>query len=161
MRPLAFVIAGAIAVAPLPLGAQVAPTPHRDHSALLHSSDSTLARNKRLVYDFWREVLEARHMDLAPKYLREDYIQHNPNVPTGRQGFVDFFARLGGPQPIAPMVKGPLIAIVAEGDLVVVSFTREYADPKDAARKYTTTWFDMFRVQDGKIAEHWDSALKQ
>ena len=100
-------------------------------------------------------------MDLAPKYMREDYIQHNPNVATGRQGFVDFFARLGGPQPIAPKVKAPLIAIAAEGDLVVLSFTREYPDPKDATRKYTTTWFDMFRVQGGKIAEHWDSALKQ
>ena len=82
-------------------------------------------------------------------------------MPTGRQGFVDFFARLAGPQPIAPRVKAPLIAIVAEGNLVVLSFTREYADPKDAVRKYTTSWFDMFRVQDGKIAEHWDSALKQ
>jgi len=161
VRPLALLIAGAIAALPLSLRAQVAPTPHPDHEALLRSNDSTLARNKRLVYDFWREVLEARHMDLAAKYLREDYIQHNPNVATGRQGFVDFFTRLGGPQPIAPKVKAPLISIVAEGDLVVLSFTREYPDPKDATRKYTTTWFDMFRVRDGKIAEHWDSALKQ
>ena len=161
MRPRAFVVAGVIAIAPLALRAQVPPTPTPDHSPLLRNSDSTLARNKRLVYDFWREVLEARHTELAPKYLREDYIQHNPNVATGRQGFVDFFARLGGPQPIAPRVKAPLIAIAAEGDLVVLSFTREYPDPKDATRKYTTTWFDMFRVQDGKIAEHWDSALKQ
>ena len=161
MRPLALLIAGAIAALPLSLRAQVAPTPHSDHEALLRSNDSTLARNKRLVYDFWREVLEARHMDLAAKYLREDYIQHNPNVATGRQGFTDFFTRLGGPQPIAPKVKASLISVVAEGDLVVLSFTREYPDPKDATRKYTTTWFDMFRVQDGKIAEHWDSALKQ
>lgn len=27
-------------------------------------------------------------------------------------------------------------------------------------KKYTTTWFDMFRIEEGKIAEHWDSALK-
>jgi predicted SnoaL-like aldol condensation-catalyzing enzyme len=44
-------------------------------------------------------------MDLAPKYLREEYIQHNPNVATGRQGFIDFFTKLGGPQPILPKVK--------------------------------------------------------
>ena len=161
MNPRAVFVAGVIAALPLTIGAQVAPTPQPDHSVLLRSSDSTLARNKRLVYDFWREVLEARHMDLAPKYMREDYIQHNPNVATGRQAFVDFFARLGAPQPISPKVKAPLIAIAAEGDLVVLSFTREYPDPKDATRKYTTTWFDMFRVQGGKIAEHWDSALKQ
>ena len=160
-RLLTLLIAGAIAALPLSLRAQVAPTPNPDHAALLRSNDSSLARNKRLVYDFWREVLEARHMDLAARYLREDYIQHNPNVATGRQGFVDFFTRLGGPQPIVPKVKAPLISIVAEGDLVTLSFTRESADPKDATRKYTTTWFDMFRIRDGKIAEHWDSALKQ
>ena len=132
--PLALVIAGAIGALPLSLRAQVAPTPNPDHTVLLRSTESTLAQNKRLVYDFWREVLEARHMELAPKYLREDYLQHNPNVATGRQGFVGFFTRLGGPQPLAPKVKAPLISIVAEGDLVVLSFTREYADPKDATR---------------------------
>jgi len=44
---------------------------------------------------------------------------------------------------------------------VVLAFVREAPDPKDAARKYTTTWFDMFRVADGKIAEHWDAAQLQ
>jgi len=34
-------------------------------------------------------------------------------------------------------------------------------DPKGPAKKYTTTWFDMFRIENGKIAEHWDPALKQ
>jgi predicted SnoaL-like aldol condensation-catalyzing enzyme len=43
----------------------------------------------------------------------------------------------------------------------VLSFARENVDPKDATRKYSTTWFDMFRLDGGKIAEHWDPALKQ
>jgi predicted SnoaL-like aldol condensation-catalyzing enzyme len=38
---------------------------------------------------------------------------------------------------------------------------REAPDPKDPAKKYTTTWFDMFRIQGGKIAEHWDPASKR
>ena len=58
-------------------------------------------------------------------------------------------------------VKAPLVAIVAEGDIVVLSFVRESPDPKDATKKYTTTWFDMFRLEGGKIAEHWDGAQKQ
>jgi predicted SnoaL-like aldol condensation-catalyzing enzyme len=49
---------------------------------------------------------------------------------------------------------------VAEGDLVTLSFARELPDPADPAKKYTTTWFDMFRIENGKIAEHWDSAEK-
>jgi len=40
-------------------------------------------------------------------------------------------------------------------------FVRELPDPKDASKKYTTTGFDMFRIEDGKIAEHWDAAPKQ
>lgn len=58
-------------------------------------------------------------------------------------------------------MKAPLVSIVAERDTVVLGFVREYADPKDISRKYTTTWFDMFRIENGKIVEHWDSALKQ
>src|SRR4029453_12740249 len=42
MRPLTFFVAGVIAAAPLTIRAQVAPTPHPDHAALLRSSDSTL-----------------------------------------------------------------------------------------------------------------------
>ena len=42
-----------------------------------------------------------------------------------------------------------------------LSFVDERKDPKDAAKKYTTTWFDMFRVENGKIAEHWDPASKE
>jgi len=37
---------------------------------------------------------------------------------------------------------------------------RERDDPRVKGKKYTTTWFDMLRFQDGKIAEHWDSATK-
>ena len=58
-------------------------------------------------------------------------------------------------------MKAPLVAITAEGDLVILSFVREHADPKDPAQKYTTTWFDMFRIENGKIAEHWDPATKR
>lgn len=141
--------------------AQVPVAPAPDHTALLQSADPKLAHNKRLVYDFWREVFEAGHLELAGKYLAETYIQHNPNVATGRAAFVEFFGKIKKPKPIEDKVTAPLVAIAAEGDLVILSFVREYADPKDPSKKYTTTWFDMFRIENGKIAEHWDPALKQ
>jgi hypothetical protein len=37
---------------------------------------------------------------------------------------------------------------------------REYDDPGIPGETYTTTWFDMFRIADGKIVEHWDPAQK-
>ncbi|MCR6654153.1 MAG: nuclear transport factor 2 family protein [Cellvibrionaceae bacterium] len=141
--------------------AQVPVTQASDHAALLHSADPKLAQNKRLVYDFWREVFEAGQLQLADKYMAETYIQHNPNVPTGRAAFVKFFGKIKKPKPVEDTVAAPLVAITADGDLVILSFVREYADPKDPSKKYTTTWFDMFRIENGKIAEHWDPALKQ
>ena len=152
-------VVAALALAPAAF-AQVAVAAAADQERLLASADPKLAANKRLVYDFWREVFEGAHMELADKYMAESYIQHNPNVPTGRAAFVEFFQRVKKPAPIEPRIKAPLVAIVAEGDLVVLSFAREHADPKDASKKYTTTWFDMFRIENGKIAEHWDPAVK-
>ncbi|MGE5640298.1 MAG: nuclear transport factor 2 family protein [Clostridia bacterium] len=145
---------------PLLALAQMPVTPAADQEALLRSGDAQAQKNKRFVYDFWREVFEAAHMDLAPKYMAEGYIQHNPNVPTGRQAFIDFFSKVRKPVPVEPRVKAPLVAMLADGDYVVMAFAREYPDPADPAKKYSTTWFDMFRLADGKIAEHWDPATK-
>jgi predicted SnoaL-like aldol condensation-catalyzing enzyme len=125
------------------------------------SADPKLAANKRLVYDFWREVFEAAQMDRVGNYLAESYIQHNPNVPTGRAAFVEFFSKVKQPKPIEPKVSAPLVAMTAEGNLVILSFVRDMPEPSDPSRKYTTTWFDMFRVEDGKIVEHWDPAVKR
>ncbi|WP_184545570.1 ester cyclase [Mucilaginibacter sp. FT3.2] len=133
----------------------------QDQKAMLFSKDPQLAKNKKLVYDFWREVLEGGHLDLASKYLLPTYIQHNPNVPTGRQGFIDFFSKFAKPRVISATIKENLISIVAEGDLVVLSFKEEHPDPKAPGKKYTTTSFDMLRIENNKIAEHWDSALKE
>lgn len=144
----------------LPAAAQVPVTAAPDHAALLASPDAKLAANKRLVYDFWREVFEAGHLDLADKYMAETYIQHNPLVATGRAAFVEFFGRFKKPGPIAPKVAAPLVTITAEGDIVVLSFVREVKDAKDPTKTYTTTWFDMFRIENGKIAEHWDPATR-
>ena len=146
---------------PFLVRAQVPVQANSNHEQLLASADSRVAANKRLVYDFWREVFEGGHMELAERYMAESYVQHNPNVPTGRAAFVEFFSKFAKPKPVEPRVKAPLVAVVAEGDLVVLSFVREAPDPKDATKKYTTTWVDMFRVEGGKIAEHWDAAPKQ
>jgi predicted SnoaL-like aldol condensation-catalyzing enzyme len=133
----------------------------QSQKSMLYSKDPKLAKNKKLVYDFWRSVLEGGHLELAPKYMLETYIQHNPNVPTGRKGFIDFFSRFAKARPIADTIKGPLIAIVAEGDRVVLSFKDVRPDPKDPAKTYITTSFEMLRIENGKVAEHWDSALKE
>jgi predicted SnoaL-like aldol condensation-catalyzing enzyme len=129
-----------------------------DQFSMLGSSDPVLAANKKLVFDMWREFIEAGHLETAEKYFREDYIQHNPMVPTGRAAVVKAFAAFTKRQPVKPTISGKLVTILAERDLVTLAFVRELPDPKDPSKHYTTTWFDMFRIEDGKIAEHWDTA---
>jgi predicted SnoaL-like aldol condensation-catalyzing enzyme len=126
---------------------------------LLKSSDPKLAANKKLAYDFFRVILRGRRLDMADQYMTEDYIQHNPNADTGMAGFKAYFSALGGEQPIPDSLDG-LVAIQAEGDYVTLSFAREYKDPLIPGATYTTTWFDMFRIVNGKIVEHWDTATK-
>jgi predicted SnoaL-like aldol condensation-catalyzing enzyme len=127
--------------------------------ALLEASTSELANNKRLVFDVARQVLDAGREEIADLYLAADYIQHNPNVATGREAFKAFFSTLDD-SPIEISIRAPLVAMVAEGDLVVQAIRLEHPHPSREGEIYTTTWFDMFRVADGRLAEHWDPAAK-
>ncbi len=137
--------------------AQVPPTPAVDQLAMLKSDDARLARNKKHVFDFWRIVYEGGHVDQAPKYMAEGYIQHNPNLPSGRATFVEFFRKQRPPKPVADRMKMPVIAMVAEGDLVSVFSARKVRDRANPNHVYSITWFDMFRIDaHGLIAEHWD-----
>jgi predicted SnoaL-like aldol condensation-catalyzing enzyme len=140
--------------------AQLAVIPLAPQKKLLESKDPILAKNKKLVYDMWREFLEGGHMEVAEKYFAEDYMQHNPTAASGRQAVVERFSRFTTPQTILDTIKARVVSITAEGDLVTLSFVRELPEKGDATKKYTTTWFDMFRIENGKLAEHWDSAMK-
>lgn len=142
------------------LQAQLPVKPLGKQSELLKSDNPIYVANKKLVYDMWREFIEGGHMEVAEKYFTETYMQHNPNAATGRKALVEFFSKWAKPVAVCDTIKSNVVAIVAEGDLVVISFVSERSDPKDKNQKYTTTWFDMFRIEKGKIAEHWDSAEK-
>jgi predicted SnoaL-like aldol condensation-catalyzing enzyme len=130
---------------------------------LFTSSDPQLNANKQVVYHIIRDLLEANHWDLADQYLTERYLQHNPNVPSGRDTVVNFFTQVlkAEPRPIPETLQTPVAFVTAEGDLVTVATVSTVQDPKDPTKTYTTTWYDTWRIVDGKADEHWDSALKQ
>ena len=154
------VILAALAAFSAMLFAALPVVPAKDQPALLKSGDPKLAANKKVAYDFFRIVLVGRRLNEADKFMTVDYMQHNPNADTGMAGFKAYFSALpGGEQPIPNDLPG-LVAIQAEGDYVTLSFVREYDDAGVKGGKYTTTWFDMFRIVNGKIVEHWDSAMK-
>jgi predicted SnoaL-like aldol condensation-catalyzing enzyme len=156
MKRVGIVAAAAIFALPMAARAQVEVTVAGDQLALLEDSDPIEARNKKLVWDFWREVFQTGDMSKLDQYMHPNYIQHNPLVATGREPFRQFFGGRGGPpRPVQPAVNN-LVTIAADGDIVVMAFRREMPDPRNPGETYTTTWFDMFRIIDGQIGEHWD-----
>ncbi|SRR5713101_77327 len=118
------------------------------------AAEELTARNKAVVRDFYTTVLIGRDVDAAPWFLRPDYVQHNPQVPTGLKGFMDTF-RTRFAQKLPPDYKRELLNVVGEGDMVVV-YVRQTWTGSDG-QHHQALGFDMFRVQDGKIAEHWDA----
>ena len=87
--------------------------------------------NVKFVLDWWREVIQSRHVELAPKYQAEDYIQHNINIQTGRAGFQKFFGSRGEPIAIASELNPKPAIAFGKGDYVVVIWEREGKDPVD------------------------------
>lgn len=137
-----------------PAAAQLPVEPHPNPRALLESADAGLAANKRLVFDFWRTVVAAHRVDSAAQFIAEGYVEHDPTGTSGRAALVERLARQP-PSPAAETID-ELVAIVAERDIVVLAFRRELFDLANEGQTYTTTWFEMFRVADGKIAERWN-----
>jgi predicted SnoaL-like aldol condensation-catalyzing enzyme len=129
-----------------------------DHQALLASPDAKLAANKKLVYDMYRIVLQAGIWERAGEFIRDDYVQHNPQAGQGLAGVQDYIRKTRPERPIADKLELPLIDLIAEGDKVLTAFVRPEKDATGAT--YYSTWFDLYRIEDGKIAEHWDPMLK-
>ena len=130
----------------------------QDHAALLASPDPQLAANKRLVYDMYRIVLQGGYAGRAGEFIREDYIQHNPNAEQGLAGVQDYIRKTRPERPLEDKVELPLINLIAEGNQVMIAFLRPEKDGSGVT--YYSTWFDLFRIEDGLIAEHWDPMLK-
>ena len=151
----------AVNVTTTPDGKPLAPlTRAADQLQLVKSADARLARNKQHVYDFWRIVYEGGHMERAAEFMAPEYLQHNPNVESGRDAFVRTIGAARQPRPLQATSKFPIISIIAEGDMVVVMWARKVRDRAKPELIYEMTWFDVFRVdaKSGLIAEHWDSS---
>jgi predicted SnoaL-like aldol condensation-catalyzing enzyme len=131
-------------------------------SAFAQGYLSGVALNKKIVTDFYRIVFEPRNPDLVDQYVAPDFVEHNPRLEGGRDGLVKFLKTLPRPasDDILPEMKNPPAYIVAEGDLVTFIFKQSTPDPKDKTKSYEHYNFDMFRIKNGKIVEHWDGATR-
>lgn len=104
--------------------------------------------NKRLVLAFQERVLNGKDADVAAQYVAEHYVQHNPRVPDGLAALQRFVREL---RQSSPDASSSVKRVVAEGDLVVLhSHLKRNKDDRGMAL------VDIFRVENGKLAEHWD-----
>ena len=94
------------------------------------------------------ETFVSGDIELAKSLLKEDYIQHNLGYATGRDAFLGSVSYLGS----AP-VKTTLMVVreFEDGDKVVLQSVYNFAGAGEQVA------FDIFRIEDGLIAEHWDN----
>lgn len=105
--------------------------------------------NKDIVLAFFRMMFQDREIDEAVRlYVGKNYIQHNPYMRDGVEPMVDFFPHYFEQHPQATV---DIKRVIAEGDLVMIhDLWRE--SPEDRGQAVV----DIFRVENGKIVEHWD-----
>ena len=110
-----------------------------------------------------KDMLQYGHLELADKTMDPGYIQHNPNVPQGRDGFKQFMSRIPGRRPEdakpirAAWINPPVLTLV-NGTYCLFMWDRTAKDQDDATREYKWNHFDVVRVENGLIKEHWDEA---
>lgn len=127
-------------------------------------SSAERERNKDIVAAFEDEVFIKRNVDAILTYLAPDYVEHSPTVPVPtREGLLTdlrqrFGAQAAAPRPAnAPAPPPPQYIVLAENDLVLRAREVQLDDPKAPGQKYRATAYDLYRLRDGKIVEHWSS----
>lgn len=118
--------------------------PREDRAESVSRDVAKEEANRKIVL----EMFKASNVDEITKNMTDDYKQHNPNIADGKKGAVEFFTNLFKRYPNQ---KARVIHVAADGDFVWVHahLTLTPDDPGLAL-------VDIWRLKDGKLAEHWD-----
>jgi predicted SnoaL-like aldol condensation-catalyzing enzyme len=108
-----------------------------------------LSLNKRLAKECLDMIFNQQNPQQAvTQYIADNYRQHNPDAPDGPQGVIEYAS---GYIKANPKMHIDFKRIIAEGDYVVV---HSHLKPNPSDRGLSVV--DIFRVENGKLAEHWD-----
>jgi predicted SnoaL-like aldol condensation-catalyzing enzyme len=108
-----------------------------------------LEKNKKNAIAFYRTAYHGNPAKAIQEYVGKEYIQHNPGVEDGTDGFINYFERM---QEEYPEKSIEFVRCIAEGDLVALHTHQTWPDND----QYVT--MDFFRFDEhGKICEHWDA----
>jgi predicted SnoaL-like aldol condensation-catalyzing enzyme len=104
-------------------------------------------QSRAFVREFAQRVLQDADYSVLTDYIStETYLQHNPEAADGLAGFGAAAATWAGQGK--NLVYKTIHNVVAEGDLVLLQSEGEFGEP--------VAYWDLFRVENGKIVEHWD-----
>lgn len=109
----------------------------------------SLQENKNNAIAFYKTAFEGNPAKAVELYVGDEYIQHNPSVADGTDGFIAYFERM---QREYPKKHVEFVRAIAEDDLVALHTHQIW----EGDAEYVT--MDFFRFdENGKIVEHWDS----
>lgn len=106
--------------------------------------------NKQKAITFYELAFNGNPKEAVEKYVGNEYIQHNPAVQDGKEGFIDYFTRMHDEYPVKSV---RFLRAVEQDDMVALHTHQIWGEPDN--NEYVT--MDFFRFKDGKIVEHWDS----
>jgi predicted ester cyclase len=118
-----------------------------------------LEANKQLFRNFIEDVWNQRHPAAIDQYLAPNFVEHNPNLPPGLDGRKQFVTAV---QAGFSDYHAEIQEIVAEGDRLVVRLmwtgTQDgpFRGRPATGNKLRFATADFFRIENGKLAEHWD-----
>ena len=107
-------------------------------------------RNKVSAMAFYDLMFNKNNpVEAIERYVGEVYIQHNPHVEDGKDGFIDYFQRMAAEYPGK---RVHFKRAIAEDNFVVLHCLQEWPGDQNYAA------LDIFRFdEDGKVVEHWDA----
>jgi len=114
--------------------------------------------NLEFVQNFWRDIVNGGNLDIATSYMPPDFISRNPNIAAGRDAFIETLRT--NPSLLQNRGLTTPEVIIAQNEYVFFMWASFIIDPMNAAIIYKYNTIDLFRLDGGKIVEHWDGAHK-